>query len=61
MTCMTHDDDIWDGRDGGEGRAGDPLSERASRLLDRLTAKLARHNREAEQLADAMRQPRDKA
>jgi len=53
----------WDGRDGGDAAAGgaaETLTSRADRMLDRLTAKLARHNRDAEQLAEAMQQGRRK-
>jgi hypothetical protein len=43
-----------DGDTGGEGRAGELCSERSDRFVEKLMERLARHNREAEQLAEAM-------
>jgi hypothetical protein len=52
---MERDHKGWDGTDaGGEGRAGERLSERSTRLVEKLKKKLARHNRGAEQLAEAL-------
>jgi len=61
---MKHDRATWDSRDGGEagaGGAGEGLSDRSARMFDRLTARLARHNRDAEQLAEAMHHKRRKS
>ncbi len=52
---MKSDNTLWNGIDrGSEGRAGERLSERSTRFVEKLMEKLARHNRDAEQLAEAM-------
>jgi hypothetical protein len=52
MKCQTT---VYDAGDsGGEGRAGERLSERSARIVAKLMEKLARHDRDAEQLAEAM-------
>ena len=43
---------------GGEGRAGEGLSERSTRFLEKLRERLARHNRDAEEFAEAMQNRR---
>lgn len=45
---------MWNGDEADEGRAGEWLSERSARFVEKLMDKLARHNRDAEQLAEAM-------
>jgi hypothetical protein len=47
-----------DRRDDGDRMAGEELSARWTRKLETLTAKLARHHSDAEQLATAMRRRR---
>lgn len=51
---MKRENTIWNGDEGGEGRAGERLPERSTRFVEKLMEKLARHNRDAEQLAEAM-------
>jgi hypothetical protein len=50
---MKFDDAIWDTADGesGRGAPGEELSGRSARMLEKLAARLARHNHNAEQLA----------
>ena len=55
---MKRDTALWDGQSGGEGRAAERLSERSARFVEKLMEKLARHNRGAEQLAEAMQDRR---
>ena len=55
---MKRDTSLWDGQNGGEGRAAERLSERSARFVEKLMEKLARHNRGAEQLAQAMQDRR---
>lgn len=43
---------------GGEGRAGEGLSERSSHFLEKIMERLARHNRDADELAEAMQSRR---
>ncbi len=56
---MKRDTTSWNPAEaGGEGGAGERLSERSARFLEKLMDKLARHGRDAEQLAAAMRNKR---
>ena len=50
---MKFDEATWDHADGeaGRGAPGEELSDRSAHLLEKLAAKLARHNHDAEQLA----------
>lgn len=50
---MKYDETIWEYADGetGRGAPGEELSSRSARMLEKLAAKLARHNHDAEQLA----------
>jgi hypothetical protein len=54
MKCHTN---VFDAGD-GEGRADERLSDRSARFVEKLMEKLARHNRDAEQLAEAIRHKR---
>lgn len=56
---MKRENAIWNGNDGGEGRAGERLPERSARFVEKLMEKLARHNRDAEHLAQAMHDRRE--
>lgn len=56
---MKRENTLWNGDDGGEGGAGERLSERSTRFVEKLMEKLARHNRDAEQLAEAMHSRRN--
>jgi hypothetical protein len=51
---MKRENTTWNNNDGGEGRAGERLTERSARFVEKLVEKLARHNRDAAQLAEAM-------
>lgn len=55
---MKRDNSLWDGQHDGAGRAAERLSERSARFVEKLMEKLARHNRGAEQLAEAMQERR---
>jgi len=56
---MKRDTTLWNDPDsGGEGGAGERLSERSARFVETLMDKLARHGRCAEQLAEATRTKR---
>jgi len=43
---------------GGEGRAGERLTDRSARFVETLMQKLARHDRGAERLAAVLRRDR---
>ena len=53
ITGMKYDEATWEFSDGeaGRGAPGEELSGRSARMLEKLTAKLARHHHDAEQLA----------
>lgn len=55
---MNRDNTLWNGSESGEGRARERLPEHSARFVEKLMEKLARHNRDAEQLAEAMQHQR---